>query len=84
MAPGKKKGLTLGILLGKAGKPEEDPMEDTESLESMMDDEDDSEDTEDELPPGLVEAVSEFRNAEDDESAAKALMHAITLCGDGY
>lgn len=83
----KGKGLTLAILLGKGkksggesdggtemGHDEPDYMSDADDGEKPEDE------TDDELPDGLVEAVSEFRNAESDEDAAKALYNAIRCC----
>jgi hypothetical protein len=77
MAPKKPGKLTIGILLGKPdkGKPEGD------SMGGTMDSEDQAEGPEEEeLPPGLLEAVTEFRAAETDEEAAKALYTAIQCC----
>ena len=79
--PKKGKGLTIGILLGKGPKgPDsgEEPMGDSMD----MDDDNSEEETEEELPPGLVEAVAEFRTAESDDDAAKAFHRAIQLCGE--
>ncbi len=74
----KKKGLTIGILLGK---PERDPKRTMDEMDEKMGAEmADEESDEEELPAGFSEAVSEFRSAEDDESAAKALYRAIQLC----
>lgn len=75
----KGKGLTIGILLGKGPKgpdTEEDPMD--ESMDDTS--EEDTSEDEEELPPGLVEAVTEFRTSESDEDAAKAFHRAIQLC----
>jgi hypothetical protein len=38
-------------------------------------------DDEEELPVGLVEAVSEMRSAEDDDTAARALLRAVRSIG---
>jgi hypothetical protein len=69
--PGK---LTLGILLGKGKPPEPETENDAEMGMGSG--------GEEELPPGLLEAVSEFRSAESDEDAAKALQRAVMCCED--
>jgi hypothetical protein len=72
---GKKSPLTIGILLGK------DKSKEGSSMGGMMDEEDQTEAPEEgELPPGFLEAVTEFRAAETDEEAAKALHTAIQCC----
>jgi hypothetical protein len=73
MGMGKGKGLSIAVLLGK-GKPSSSDEGSPESKDGMM------EETEGELPPGLLEAVSEFRSATTDEEAAKALKAAIGCC----
>jgi hypothetical protein len=75
MAMGKK-GLTIGILMGK-GKGsgnEEEPGENETETET---------ETEGELPAGLVEAMGELRSAlesGDDEAAAEAFKTAMDCC----
>lgn len=68
--PGK---LTIGLLLGKPEKGDE-PESDSEHNSESMEDEDN------ELPPGLLEAVTEFRTSESDEDAAKAFHRAMQCC----
>jgi hypothetical protein len=71
------KGLSIGILLGKgkhADASADKSMEDSEKMSSS--------ETGDELPPGLLEAVTEFRAAETDEEAAKAFRSAMHCCED--
>lgn len=89
MAPGKKgKGLTIGILLGKPEKKPgmgmmkggPDGMQDEDEGEGQGEVEEEEPDSE--LPPGLVEAVAEFRSATDDESAARAFKAAMDCCED--
>lgn len=46
----------------------------------MMSDDDESEGDDNELPPGLEAAISEFRNAEDDKTAAEAFHRAMKCC----
>lgn len=68
----KGKGLTIMALLGK-GKP--GASDEDESMSSPA-----SEAPDDELPTGLVAAVREFRAAETDEEAARALKNAFDCC----
>jgi len=67
--PGK---LTLALLMGK-GKGEQP----TQEADDMAEE---GESEEGELPPGLLEAVSEFRSAATDEEAAKAFHNAMLCC----
>ena len=70
MKPGK---LTLALLLGKKGK-------------SDGEDEDENEDeNEDEgrVPPDFLDAIAQFRSAEDDTSAAKCLYRALEIFNSG-
>lgn len=66
-----KKGLTIGVLVGK---PKGAPMDEPEEMAEESG----------ELPPGLVTAVSELRAAladGSDEDAAKAFQSAMQCCG---
>jgi hypothetical protein len=69
------KGLSIGILLGKGKHASESADKSLENSEEMS-----SSETGDELPPGLLEAVSEFRAAETDEDAARAFKSAMDCC----
>lgn len=68
--PGK---LTLALLMGK-GKGTQPPQEADEEMGGS------GESEEGKLPPGLLEAVSEFRSAATDEDAAKAFRNAMLCC----
>jgi hypothetical protein len=72
--PGK---LTLRMLLMPKPGGAESPEDDDEMEESA---ESESEGG-DELPPGLLEAVSEMRSASSDEDAARAFKNAMHCCG---
>lgn len=71
--PGK---LTLALLMGKGKQP---PQEADEDMADSDEDENGSGESSD-LPPGLLEAVSEFRSAATDEEAAKAFHNAMLCC----
>ena len=75
LAPKKKGKLTIGILLGKPEKAYSGEETDSQG----MDEEDQAEGPEEEeLPPGLLEAITEFRAAETDEEAATGEAEAVT------
>lgn len=73
---GKGKPLTIAMLglspKGKGGDSEEEP--------EVSDEEDTEEGDDSELPMGLLEAVTEMREASDDESAARAFYNAMKCC----
>lgn len=75
-------GLTIDILLGKGKKPGMGGHgSDSPDEPEPMSDEDDGEDyLEGEVPPGLVEAAKEMREATSDEDYARAFMNAIECC----
>ena len=71
MPMGKKKPLTIAMLgIEPKGKGDDEGNEMSDEGES-----------EEEMPPGFLEAVTELRSAEDDESAAKALWSALQCAG---
>ena len=70
MNPGK---LTLALLLGKKGKSDdggEDKNEDEDEDEGLV-------------PPDFLDAIAQFRSAEDDTSAAKCLYRALEIFNSG-
>jgi hypothetical protein len=76
---GKPGGLTIDILLGK-GKGAKPGMGSGDEPDPMADEDDGADYSEGELPPGLVEAAKEMREATTDEDYARALMNALECC----
>jgi hypothetical protein len=75
----KRKGLTLAIL-GLKPKGGGDNSSAGDETDAVSDADNGTSNSGDELPLGLVEAVTEFADAETDDDKARAFLNAVQLC----